>query len=149
MQIILLDKVENLGDLGDYVNANAGYVRNYLIPHGKAMLATKKNIDFFEARRVELENKLANILDIAKDKANKINLLTVLTISSKAGEGGKLFGSIGARDIVQSLVKHGININKNEVRLPNGLLRNTGEYEIHFQLHREVFVKLQVNIIAE
>ncbi|HGJ5875884.1 MAG TPA: 50S ribosomal protein L9 [Arsenophonus sp.] len=149
MQIILLDKVANLGSLGDKVVVKAGYARNLLVPQGKAVPATKKNIEFFEARRAELEAKLADVLAVAEARAEKINSLATVTITSKAGDEGKLFGSIGTRDIAQAVTAAGVEIAKSEVRLPNGVLRTVGEHEVHFQVHSDVFAKLNVNIIAE
>ncbi|WGO83778.1 50S ribosomal protein L9 [Arsenophonus apicola] len=149
MEIILLDKVANLGSLGDKVDVKAGYARNYLVPQQKAVPATKKNVEFFEARRAELEAKLADVLDAAKARAEKINSLATVTIASKAGDEGKLFGSIGTRDIAQAVTAAGVEVAKSEVRLPNGVLRTVGEHEVHFQVHSDVFAKLNVNIIAE
>lgn len=149
MQIILLDKVANLGSLGDKVDVKAGYARNYLVPLGKAVPATKKNVEFFEARRAELEAKLADVLAVAEARAEKINSLATVTIASKAGNEGKLFGSIGTRDIAQAVSAAAVEVMKSEVRLPNGVLRTVGEHEVHFQVHSDVFAKLNVNIIAE
>lgn len=149
MQIILLDKVANLGSLGDKVDVKAGYARNYLVPLGKVVPATKKNVEFFEARRAELEAKLADVLAVAEGRAEKINSLATVTIASKAGDEGKLFGSIGTRDIAQAVTAAGVEVMKSEVRLPNGVLRTVGEHEVHFQVHSDVFAKLNVNIIAE
>ncbi|CAA2929210.1 50S ribosomal protein L9 [Arsenophonus endosymbiont of Bemisia tabaci] len=149
MQIILLDKVANLGSLGNKVDVKAGYARNYLVPLGKAVPATKKNVEFFEARRAELEAKLADVLAVAEGRAEKINSLATVTIASKAGDKGKLFGSIGTRDIAQAVTAAGVEVMKSEVRLPNGVLRTVGEHEVHFQVHSDVFAKLNVNIIAE
>lgn len=149
MQIILLDKVANLGSLGDKVDVKAGYARNYLVPLGKAVPATKKNVEFFEARRAELEAKLADVLAVAEGRAEKINSLATVTIASKAGDEGKLFGSIGTRDIAHAVTAAGVEVMKSEVRLPNGVLRTVGEHEVHFQVHSDVFAKLNVNIIAE
>ena len=147
MQVILLDKVANLGSLGDQVNVKAGYARNFLVPQGKAVPATKKNIEFFEARRAELEAKLAEVLAAANARAEKINALETVTIASKAGDEGKLFGSIGTRDIADAVT--GVEVAKSEVRLPNGVLRTTGEHEVSFQVHSEVFAKVIVNVVAE
>lgn len=149
MQIILLDKVANLGSLGDKVDVKAGYARNYLVPLGKAVPATKKNVEFFEARRAELEAKLADVLAVAEGRAEKINSLVTVTIASKAGDEGKLFGSIGTRDFAQAVTAASVEVMKSEVRLPNGVLRTVGEHEVHFQVHSDVFAKLNVNIIAE
>lgn len=149
MQVILLDKVANLGSLGEQVNVKAGYARNYLVPQGKAVPATKKNIEYFEARRVELEKKLAEVLAQAEARAAKINALVSVNIGSKAGDEGKLFGSIGTRDIANAVTAAGVEVLKSEVRLPNGVLRTLGEHEVSLQIHSEVFAKLIVNIIAE
>ena len=148
MQVILLDKVANLGSLGDQVNVKAGYARNFLVPQGKAVPATKKNIEFFEAR-AELEAKLAEVLAAANARAEKINALETVTIASKAGDEGKLFGSIGTRDIADAVTAAGVEVAKSEVRLPNGVLRTTGEHEVSFQVHSEVFAKVIVNVVAE
>ncbi|MFS1538588.1 MAG: 50S ribosomal protein L9 [Candidatus Phlomobacter fragariae] len=149
MQIILLDKVGNLGSLGDQVDVKVGYARNYLVPQGKAVPATKKNVEFFKARCAELEAKLADVLAVAKVRAEKINSLGTVTIASKAADEAKLFGSIGVRDIAQAVTVAGVEVAKSEVRLPNGVLRTVGEHEVHFQVHSDVFAKLNVNIIAE
>ncbi|EAC1324236.1 50S ribosomal protein L9 [Escherichia coli] len=149
MQVILLDKVANLGSLGDQVNVKAGYARNFLVPQGKAVPATKKNIEFFEARRAELEAKLAEVLAAANARAEKINALETVTIASKAGDEGKLFGSIGTRDIADAVTAAGVEVAKSEVRLPNGVLRTTGEHEVSFQVHSEVFAKVIINVVAE
>lgn len=149
MQIILLDKVANLGSLGDQVNVKAGYARNFLIPQGKAVPATKKNIEFFEARRAELEAKLADVLKAAEERAAEINALVKVTIASKAGDEGRLFGSIGTRDIADAVKARGVVVSKSEVRLPNGVLRTVGEHEVTFQVHGEVFAKVIVDIVPE
>lgn len=149
MQIILLDKVANLGSLGDQVNVKAGYARNFLIPQGKAVPATKKNVEFFEARRAELEAKLADVLKAAEQRAAEINALEKVTIASKAGDEGRLFGSIGTRDIADAVNARGVNVSKSEVRLPNGVLRTVGEHEVSFQVHGEVFTKVIIDIVPE
>ena len=149
MQVILLDKVVNLGNLGDLVNVAAGYARNFLFPQQKAVPATKKNLEQFEARRAELEAKLAEILAAANARAEKINALGSVTVASKAGDEGKLFGSIGTRDIADAVTAAGVDVSKSEVRLPNGVLRTTGEHEVDFQVHGDVFAKLVVNVVAE
>lgn len=148
MQVILLDKVANLGSLGDQVNVKSGYARNYLVPQGKAVPATKKNIEYFEARRAELEKKLAETLVAAEARAAKINELGSVTISSKAGDEGKLFGSIGTRDIADAVTAAGVEVAKSEVRLPEGVLRTLGDHEVSFQVHSEVFAKLNVVVVA-
>ncbi|GAA5111122.1 50S ribosomal protein L9 [Orbus sasakiae] len=149
MQIILLDKVANLGSLGDQVNVKAGYARNFLIPQGKAVPATKKNVEFFETQRAQLEAKLADALKAAEERAAEINALVKVTIASKAGDEGRLFGSIGTRDIADAVKARGINVSKSEVRLPNGVLRTVGEHEVSFQVHGEVFAKVMIDIVPE
>ncbi|PHM37370.1 50S ribosomal protein L9 [Xenorhabdus innexi] len=149
MQVILLDKVANLGSLGDQVNVKAGYARNFLVPQGKAVPATKKNIEFFEARRAELEAKLADVLTAAQARAEQIKALGTVTVASKAGDEGKLFGSIGTRDIADAVTAAGVAVSKSEVRLPNGVLRTVGEHEVHFQVHSDVFAQLNVSIVPE
>ena len=149
MQVILLDKVANLGGLGEQVNVKAGYARNFLVPQNKAVPATKKNVEYFEARRAELEAKLAKTQAAAEARAAKINELGSVTISSKAGDEGKLFGSIGTRDIADAITAAGVNVAKNEVHLPNGVLRTTGDHDVSIQVHSEVFASLNVVIVPE
>ncbi len=149
MQIILLDKVANLGGLGDNVTVKSGYARNFLFPQGKAVPATKANIEKFEARRAELEAKLATDLAAANDRAAKLAALGEVTIASKAGDEGKLFGSVGTRDIADAITEAGVKVSKAEVKLPNGTLRETGEFDIDLQLHAEVIATVKVVVIAE
>jgi large subunit ribosomal protein L9 len=149
MQIILLDKVANLGGLGDNVTVKSGYARNFLFPQGKAVPATKANIEKFEARRAELEAKLAADLAAANDRAAKVAALGEVTIASKAGDEGKLFGSVGTRDIADAITEAGVKVSKAEVKLPNGTLRETGEFDIDLQLHAEVIATVKVVVIAE
>ncbi|MBU2203707.1 MAG: 50S ribosomal protein L9 [Gammaproteobacteria bacterium] len=149
MQIILLDKVSNLGGLGDNVTVKSGYARNFLFPQGKAVPATKANIEKFEARRAELEAKLAADLAAANDRAAKVAALGEVTIASKAGDEGKLFGSVGTRDIADAITEAGVKVSKAEVKLPNGTLRETGEFDIDVQLHAEVTATVKVVVIAE
>lgn len=149
MQVILLDKVVHLGNVGDQVNVKSGYARNFLIPKGKAVMATKANIEYFEARRAELEEKAAKALVAAMDRAERLEALESVTIASKAGDEGRLFGSIGTRDIADAITARGVEVAKSEVRLPNGLIRTTGEHEVRFQLHGEVFANLRLIVVAE
>ncbi|WMQ74474.1 MAG: 50S ribosomal protein L9 [Sodalis sp.] len=149
MRVILLDKVTNLGGVGDQVNVKAGYARNFLVPQGKAVPATKKNVEYFEARRAELRAKLADVQAEAEARAAKINELGSVTIASKAGDEGKLFGSIGTRDIADAITAAGVNVEKSEVRLPSGALRTTGDHDVSIQVHRNVFVTLNVVIVPE
>ncbi|MDA3979697.1 50S ribosomal protein L9 [Gallibacterium sp. AGMB14963] len=149
MQVILLDKVVHLGNVGDQVNVKSGYARNFLIPQGKAVMATKANIEYFETRRAELEEKAAKALAAALDRAEKLQALGSVTIASKAGDEGRLFGSIGTRDIADAITAKGVEVAKSEVRLPTGPLRALGEHEVRFQFHGEVFASLNVIIVAE
>lgn len=149
MQVILLDKIANLGGLGDEVSVKAGYARNFLIPQAKAVMATKANVEHFEARRAELEAKVAEVLAAAKVKAEKLSSLEGVVISSKAGDEGKLFGSIGTRDIADAATAAGVKVLKSEVRLPEGPLRNVGQYEISVQVHSEVIATLKLSVVSE
>ncbi len=148
MQVILLEKIRRLGELGDTVKVKSGYGRNFLIPQGKAVSATEANKKFFEQRRADLEKKQAEVLAAAQARAEKLAALTV-TIASKAGDEGKLFGSVGTRDIADAVTKAGVAVEKSEVRLPNGALRNVGEYDIAIALHSEVAATVKVAIVAE
>lgn len=147
MEVILLEKVENLGNLGDKVTVKPGYGRNYLIPGGKAKPATEANLAEFEARRAELEKAAQETLDAANARKEAVEGLTV-TINSKAGEEGKLFGSIGPVDIADACKAAGVDVEKKEVRLPEGPIRLLGEYEIGLHLHTDVDATLKV-VIAE
>lgn len=148
MQVILLDKIGNLGGLGDQVNVKSGYARNFLIPQGKVVMATKDNVAMFETRRAELEAKVAEQLAAAEARAESVNTLEGVTIASKAGDEGKLFGSIGTRDIADAITAAGVAVVKSEVRLPEGALRNIGEFEVSIQLHSEVFATAKIAIVA-
>lgn len=148
MQVILLEKIRNLGELGDEVSVRAGYGRNYLLPHGKAVTATGKNKAHFEARRAELEKAQAENLAAAQARAEKLNGMNV-KIARKAGEEGKLFGSVGTADIAAAITAAGVEVAKAEVQLPRGALKELGEHEVEIALHSEVQAKLIVAIVAE
>jgi len=147
MEIILLQKVDNVGGIGDRVRVKSGYARNYLIPQGKATLATAANIAKFESRRHELEAKAAAELAAAQARAKKLEGL-VLKIEMQAGAEGKLFGSVGTVDIAEAIGKHGIEVERAEVRLPDGPLRVAGEHRIDLHLHTDVDVGLTVIVEA-
>lgn len=149
MNIILLDKIANLGNLGDQVSVKAGYARNFLLPQGKAVVANAENVKVFEARRAELEAKVAAELAAANERAEKISALEAVVIASKAGDEGKLFGSVGTRDIADAVTAAGVELVKSEVRLPLGALRTTGDFEVEVQLHGEVNATVKVTIVAE
>ncbi|WP_422766983.1 50S ribosomal protein L9 [Photobacterium leiognathi subsp. mandapamensis] len=148
MQVILLDKIANLGGLGDQVNVKAGYARNFLIPQAKAVMATKANVEMFEGRRAELEAKVAEQQAAAQARAEALNALEAVVIASKAGDEGKLFGSIGTRDIADAVTAAGVSLVKSEVRLPEGALRTTGEFEVSVQLNSDVFATVKLNVVA-
>jgi large subunit ribosomal protein L9 len=148
MEVILLDKVENLGGIGDKVKVKPGYARNYLLPQGKATRATAANIAEFEARRAELEAKAAGVISEAKARAEKITGLK-LVIQAKAGSEGKLFGSIGPVDITEAAEAAGVTIERSELRLAEGPLRVVGEHAVEVHLHAEVSVPITVTIEAE
>ncbi len=148
MQIILLERVANLGNLGEVVKVRSGFGRNFLIPQGKAKPATKENIAEVEKRRAELEAAAAAANAAAQVRADQLNGLAV-TLAAKAGEGGKLFGSIGTRDIAEAIAKAGVEVQKSEVLLPNGVLRNTGEYDIVVRVHSDIEATVKLAIVAE
>lgn len=149
MNIILLDKVAKLGDLGDQVSVKAGYARNFLFPSGKAVPANKENVERFEQRRAELEKQLAETLNVAQGRADKLGALGEVTIVSKAGDEGKLFGSIGTRDVADAITAAGVEVVKAEIRMPHGAIRETGEYDIAIHLHADVDTTIKVAVIAE
>lgn len=149
MDVILLENIGNLGGLGDKVTVKAGYGRNFLIPQGKAVPATDANIAEFEARRAELERAAAETLAAAQARGESLAALETITIEANAGEEGKLFGSIGTRDIADAVTAAGVEIDKAEVRLPEGALRETGEYTIAIQLHPEVMADIALEIVPE
>lgn len=148
MEVILLEKVENLGSIGDKVSVKPGYGRNFLVPKGKAKLATPTNLAAFEAHRADLEKKAAKELADAEAREAKARD-TVLEFSAKSGTEGKLFGSIGTIDIANALQAKGIEISRSEIRLPDGPLRETGEHVVSLHLHTDVNVEISVNVVAE
>ena len=149
MEVILLEKVGKLGEIGDKVNVKAGYGRNYLVPQGKAVFATEDNLAEFEKRRAELEAAAQEKLKEAQTRAEKLAAVEVITITAQAGDEGKLFGSIGTRDIADAVSQKGVEVSKSEVKLPEGTLREIGEYAIDIQLHAEVVTVVNVVIVAE
>ncbi|HXY77139.1 MAG TPA: 50S ribosomal protein L9 [Steroidobacteraceae bacterium] len=148
MQVILLQKVANLGNIGDRVKVRSGYGRNFLLPQGKATLATPENVARFEARRAELEKAAREHLQSASERAEAMKEFK-LTIPAKAGTEGKLFGSIGTADIAEACTKAGFKIERSEVRLPSGPLRTLGEHQVSLHLHADVDVPLAVAIVPE
>ncbi|XUO88054.1 50S ribosomal protein L9 [Halomonas sp. KM072] len=148
MEVILLDKIGKLGGLGDKVTVKPGYGRNYLVPYGLAVPATKDNIEAFEAQRAELEAQAAERKAEAQARAEQLNDIE-LSLVSKAGDEGKLFGSIGPRDLADAISSAGIDVAKSEVRMPQGPIRQTGEYDIDLRLHAEVDAVVRVVVVAE
>ena len=147
MQIILLEKVQNLGGLGDTVDVKPGFARNFLIPSGKAVSANEANMADFESRRAELERQQAEVVDAAKARAVKLEDLTIV-IAHRAGEEGKLFGSVGAADVAAAITATGAEVDRSEVRIAESI-RQVGEYTIDVQLHSDVAVSITLDVQAE
>jgi len=148
MEVILLEKVTNLGNLGDKVTIKAGYGRNFLVPQGKAVAATAEKIKEFEARRAELEKAAAEKLAAANARSTALDKLTVV-IAHKAGDEGKLFGSVGTQNIADAITEAGAKVEKNEVRMPDGVIRHLGTYDIDINLHSDVVKTMSIEIAAE
>ncbi len=148
MNVILLEKISNLGDLGDEVSVKPGFARNFLLPQGKAVTADEENRTVFEGRRAELEAVANEKLAEANLRAEKL-IDKELTISVKSGEEGKLYGSVGTQNIADALSADGVQIERSEIRMPEGVIRVLGEYEIAVQLHTDVSVQIKVNVIPE
>lgn len=148
MEVILLEKVRNLGALGEKVKVRSGYGRNFLMPRGMAVMATKENIEKFEARRAELEQAAAATLAAAQARAAKLAELGAVTLAHKAGDEGKLFGSIGTTDIAEAVCQAGVEVKRQEISMPEGPIRQTGEYEIELNLHTDVTQAIKVNVVA-
>ncbi|MCF6202961.1 MAG: 50S ribosomal protein L9 [Methylococcaceae bacterium] len=148
MEVILLEKIANLGGLGDKVSIKSGYGRNYLVPQGKAVAATAEKIKEFEARRAELEKIAAEKLAAAQTRGNALSKLDIV-ISHKAGDEGKLFGSVGTQNIADAMTEAGVKIEKHEVRMPEGVIRQIGSYDIDINLHSDVVITKSIEIAAE
>ena len=148
MEVILQDTVANLGKLGDKVDVKAGYARNFLFPQQKAVPANKANVEAFEARRAALEAKQAANLAAAQTRGDALTALEAIVITSKSGDAGKLFGSIGTRDIANAITAAGVPVAKSEVRLPEGALRNTGLYEVAVSVHSDVSTIVNIQVAA-
>lgn len=148
MNVILLERLGNLGDLGDEVSVKAGFARNYLIPQGKAVRASAENRSLFEGRRVELEKTSSDLLVAAQARAQELQDLTV-TIVVKAGEEGKLYGSVGTQDIADIVSEQRTAVAKSEIRMPEGVIRMLGDFTIDIHLHTDVTVPIQVAVVAE
>ena len=148
MEIILLKNVGGLGSLGDKVKVRSGYGRNYLVPGGFAVPATAPNLEAFEARRAELEKAAAESLTVARSRQASLEGISV-TIARRAGEEGRLFGSVGTGDVSQAVAEAGVAVEKHEVRLPAGPIRSTGEIEVTLHLHPEVDATITVHVVPE
>ena len=148
MQIILMEKVANLGQLGDVVKVKDGYARNFLIPTGQAKRATSVNLKQFEVRRAELEKLAAEKLAEAQARGEKLNGYTV-QISQKSGVDGKLFGSVTNMDIAEALTRDGFPVERSEIRLPDGPFKAIGDYELEVALHTDVVVTIKVSVLGE
>ena len=148
MNVILLERVQNLGNLGDQVSVKAGYGRNFLIPQGKAVSASKENVAKFEERRAELEKAAAEKLATAEARKTALEALEI-TIAQQAGDEGKLFGSVGTHDIAAAITAAGAEVSRAEVRLPEGALRMVGDYEIEIDLHSDVTATVKLSVVAE
>ena len=148
MNVILLERVNNLGDLGDEVSVKSGFARNFLLPKKKAVQANDANRAVFEERRKELEDAANQKLSAAKERAEVLNEY-LLTIQVKAGEEDRLFGSVGTQDIADALVSKGLEVERSEVKLPDGAIRVLGEYEVDIQLHSDVTATIHLQVVAE
>ncbi|HAB05432.1 MAG: 50S ribosomal protein L9 [Alcanivorax sp.] len=149
MQVILLETIKNLGDLGSVVDVRPGYGRNFLIPQGKALPATKNNLAEVEERRAELEKQAAELLSAAEARAEKLAEATI-TVGAKSGDEGKLFGSVGTANIADAISEQtGVAVEKAEVKLPLGAIRQTGEYEIDLSLHADVTVTIKLTVVPQ
>ena len=149
MQVILLETIKNLGDLGSVVDVRPGYARNFLIPQGKALPATKNNLAEVEERRAELEKQAAELLSAAEARAEKLAEATI-TVGAKSGDEGKLFGSVGTANIADAINEQtGVAVEKAEVKLPLGAIRQTGEYEIDLSLHADVTVTIKLTVVPQ
>ena len=149
MEVVLLEKIGRLGDIGDTVKVKAGFGRNYLVPQGKAVYATKKNLEIFESRRADLEKQEEEKLKVAQERSEKITSLGAIKITAVVGEEGKLFGSVGAREIEEAINLIGGQVSKNEINLPDGAYKQVGEYSVDIQLHSDVTVSVGILIESE
>jgi len=149
MEVILLENIENLGSVGDKVNVKSGFARNFLVPQGKAQMATAANLAEFEARRAELEKAAAEALQAAEVRKQEIEALAVIEVTARVGSEGKLFGSIGVADVSDAIATLGVTVEKSEIRMPEGALRVVGEHVIDVHLYTDVDTQVTVNIIGE
>jgi large subunit ribosomal protein L9 len=149
MEVILMENVENLGSVGDKVNVKSGFARNYLVPHGKAKMATAANLAEFEAIRAELEKAAVDARQAAEARKQEIEALGAIEITARVGSEGKLFGSVGVADVSDSIASLGGNVEKSEIRMPEGALRTVGEHIVDIHLYTDIDTQVTVNIIGE
>jgi len=149
MDVILMENVENLGSVGDKVSVKSGFARNYLVPHGKAKMATAANLAEFEAVRAELEKAAEQALQDAQTRKQQIEALGVIEVTARVGSEGKLFGSIGVADVTDAIASLGGNVEKSEIRMPEGALRVVGEHIVDIHLYTDIDTQVTVNIIGE
>jgi len=149
MEVILLENIENLGSLGDKVSVKAGFARNYLVPHGKAKMATAANLAEFEARRAELEKAAEEAKANGETRQQAIEALGAIDITAKVGSEGKLFGSIGVADVADAITAAGHEVEKREVRMPDGAIRTTGEHQIDIHLYTDIDTVVTINVVGE
>jgi large subunit ribosomal protein L9 len=149
MQVILMERIENLGAIGDIVNVKSGYARNFLVPQQKAKTATKENIAEFEHIRADLEKAAAQISKAAEDRLVAVNGIDELTIEVRAGQEGKLFGSVSNHEVSEAIIAKGVQVERREVRMPEGPIRNLGEYDVLIHLHTDVETTVKVNVVPD
>jgi len=149
MEVILMESVENLGAVGDKVNVKSGFARNYLVPQGKAKMATAANLAEFEAQRAELEKLAAEARQEAEQRKLQIEVLGVIDVTARVGSEGKLFGSVGVADIVDAIATRDVIVEKSEIRMPEGALRVVGEHQVDIHLYTDVDTQVTINIIGE
>jgi large subunit ribosomal protein L9 len=149
MEVILLEKIRNVGALGELVKVKAGFARNYLLPQRKAVTANEVNRAKFETQRADLEKREADLLKSAQVRAEKINSAPVVTITAKVADEGKLYGSVGIHEVTDAINKSGIEVEKSEIKMPAGPIRHVGEYEIHLFLHGDVTATIKVVVVPE
>jgi len=149
MEVILLENIENLGSLGDKVSVKAGFARNFLVPQGKAQMATAKNLAEFEARRIDLEKTADEAKATAENRKLTFDALGLIELSARVGSEGKLFGSVGLSEVCDAICDAGVPVEKRELRMPEGALRNTGEHQIDIHLYTDIDASVTVNIVSE
>ncbi len=149
MEVILMENIENLGSVGDKVTVKSGFARNFLVPQGKAKMATAENLAEFEARRAELEKAAAEALQAAEERKQQIEALDVIEVTARVGSEGKLFGSIGVAEVCDAVSAAGVSIEKSEVRMPEGALRVVGEHVVDIHLYTDVDTQVTINIVGE